>query len=218
MNTPQSVQPVEAIENCGVVSILRMNDTALILDICDALYAGGVRCFEVPMTAPDAAGIIAQLDARLAADAAIGAGTVLSAEDAQTVVDAGATFIVSPHFVPAVASIAKESGAALIPGALTPTEIYQAHLGGADIVKVFPIRALGPAYISDLLGPYPGLKLMPTGGITLENAASFIEAGACAVTVGRDLIGRGPWGSAAFAAIAGRASTLVAKIAQARAR
>jgi len=216
MNTPQSVHSVEVIENSGIVSIVRMEDAALILDICDALYAGGVRCLEVPMTAPDAPGIIAQLGSRLAADAAIGAGTVLTEEDAQRVIDAGATFIVSPHFVPEVAAVAKGCGAALIPGAMTPAEIYHAHLGGADIIKVFPIRALGQAYISDVLGPYPELKLMPTGGITLEGAVSFIRAGACAVTVGRDLIGGGPWGPAAFAAIAERANALVAKIAEAK--
>ncbi len=217
MNTSLPSTAVDAIEQSGVVSILRMDDAQLILDICDALYAGGIRCFEVPLTAPDAAGIIARLLARMAPDAAVGAGTVLSAAGAEAVIAAGATFVVSPHFVPEVAAVAQARGVALIPGALTPAEIFHAAKAGADVVKVFPIRALGPAYLTDLLGPYPGLKLMPTGGITLDNAASFIKAGACAVTVGRDLIGGGPWTADAFAGIAGRARNLVTKISQVKA-
>lgn len=217
MKSSLSVHPVEAIDRSGVVAITRMDDSALILDICAALYAGGIRCFEVPMTAPDAAGTIARLRSRLATDSAIGAGTVLTSAGAEAVIAAGATFVVSPHFVPEVAAVTKAREVALIPGAFTPAEIFHAWSSGADVVKVFPIRALGPAYLTDLLGPYPGLKLMPTGGITLENAATFIKAGACAVTVGRDLIGGGPWTAEAFAAIAQRARTLVMKISQAKA-
>lgn len=217
MKSSLPVPPVEAIERSGVVSIIRMDDPGLILDICDALYAGGIRCFEVPMTAPDAAGIIARLQSRLAADAAIGAGTVLTAGGAEAVIAAGATFVVSPHFVVEVAAVARARQVALIPGAFTPAEVFHASAAGADVVKVFPIRALGPAYLTDLLGPYPGLKLMPTGGITLENAASFIRAGACAVTVGRDLIGGGPWTAEAFAGIAQRARTLITRISQVKA-
>ena len=216
MKTSKPPVALEAVERTGVVCITRLDDPALILDVCDALYAGGLRCFEIPLTAPGAADIIGRLGDRLADDAAIGAGTVLTAESTAAVIDAGATFIVSPHFVEEVAVAAKARGAALVPGAFTPAEIYRAAQAGADIVKVFPIRALGPAYLSDVLGPYPGLKLMPTGGITLENAVRFIRAGACAVTVGRDLVGGPPWNAAAFAAIAERTRSLVTQIAAAK--
>lgn len=216
MSISKTTGALEAVERTGVVCITRMDDPELILDICGALYAGGVRCFEIPLTAPNAVEIIRKLQERIEGDAAIGAGTVLTPEAAASVIDAGASFVVSPHFVEEVATVAKARGAALVPGAFTPAEIFRAWSAGADIVKVFPIRSLGPGYLSDVLGPYPGLKLMPTGGITLENAPQFIKAGACAVTVGRDLIGAAPWHNGAFSAITQRARNLVTRIAAAK--
>ncbi len=212
MKLNKQVNAAATIERAGVVAIIRMDDLAAVSDIAAALYQGGVRCFEIPMTAANAAEIIAALRQRLPEDAAIGAGTVITGEDAERIIDAGARFIVSPHFEPAVAAVCKARGVALIPGAFSPQEIYQAWKGGADIVKVFSIRPLGPGYLSDIAGPYPHIKLMPTGGINLENAASFIQAGACAITIGRDMIGSGPWNAAALEAISGRARTLVEKI------
>lgn len=212
MKLNKQINAAETIERAGVVSIIRMDDLQAVSDIAEALYQGGVRCFEIPMTAANAAEIIGALHERLPEEAAIGAGTVLTAEDAEKIIAAGACFIVSPHFEPEVAAVCKARGVALIPGAFSPQEIYQAWRAGADIVKVFSIRPLGPGYLSDLAGPYPEIKLMPTGGISLENATSFIKAGACAITIGRDIIGNGPWDAAALAAITERARVLVAKI------
>lgn len=212
MKLNKTANAAATIERAGVVSIIRMDDLGAVNDIAEALYRGGVRCFEIPMTAANAAEIIAALQQRLPGDAAIGAGTVLTAEDAEKIIAAGACFIVSPHFEPGVAAVCKARGVTLIPGAFSPQEIYQAWKAGADIVKVFSIRPLGPDYLSDLAGPYPDIKLMPTGGINLENAASFIAAGACAITIGRDIIGQGPWDAAALEGITGRARTLVGRI------
>ena len=212
MKLNKQVNAAETIERAGVVSIIRMDDLAAVSDIAEALYRGGVRCFEIPMTASNAAEIIEALLKRLPGDAAIGAGTVLTEEDAEKIIAAGACFIVSPHFEAEVAAVCKARGVALIPGAFSPQEIYHAWKAGADIVKVFSIRPLGPGYLSDIAGPYPEIKLMPTGGINLENAASFIKAGACAITIGRDIIGSGPWDAAALAAITERARILVGKI------
>ena len=212
MKLNKQTNAAETIERAGVVSIIRMDDLQAVSDIAEALYRGGVRCFEIPMTAANAAEIIGTLHERLPEDAAIGAGTVLTSEDAEKIITAGACFIVSPHFEPEVAAVCKARGVALIPGAFSPQEIYHAWRAGADIVKVFSIRPLGPGYLSDLAGPYPEIKLMPTGGISLENATSFIKAGACAITIGRDIIGNGPWDEAALAAITERARVLVAKI------
>lgn len=212
MKLNKQTNAAETIERAGVVSIIRMDDLQAVSDIAEALYRGGVRCFEIPMTAANAAEIIGTLHERLPEDAAIGAGTVLTSEDAEKIIAAGACFIVSPHFEPEVAAVCKARGVALIPGAFSPQEIYHAWRAGADIVKVFSIRPLGPGYLSDLAGPYPEIKLMPTGGISLENATSFIKAGACAITIGRDIIGNGPWDEAALAAITERARVLVAKI------
>jgi 2-dehydro-3-deoxyphosphogluconate aldolase / (4S)-4-hydroxy-2-oxoglutarate aldolase len=212
MKLNNQTNTAEIIERSGVVTIIRMDDLKAVRDICGALYRGGVRCFEIPMTASNAAEIIVELLAHLPEDVAIGAGTVLTAEGAEQVIAAGASFLVSPHFVPEVAEVARLRDIALIPGAFSPQEIYQAWKAGAAIVKVFSIRSLGPGYLSDLAGPYPGIKLMPTGGINLDNAASFIKAGACAITIGRDIIGSGPWDEKALEQIASRAQNLVKEI------
>jgi 2-dehydro-3-deoxyphosphogluconate aldolase/(4S)-4-hydroxy-2-oxoglutarate aldolase len=208
-------EPINAaviIEQAGVVSIIRMDDLETVRDIAGALYQGGVRCFEIPLTAANAAEIIVALRRSLPKDAVVGAGTVLTPAEAEAIIDAGARFVVSPHFEPDVAEVCKARGVALIPGGFSPQEIYRAWRGGADIVKVFPIRPLGPEYLGDIAGPYPDIKLMPTGGISLENAARFIQAGACAITIGRDIIGVGPWNQAALAAITARARVLVEEI------
>ena len=218
MKLNKQTNTAEIIERSGVVTIIRMDDLRAVRDICGALYRGGVRCFEIPMTASNAAEIIEELLTHLPDDAAIGAGTVLTAEGAEQVIAAGASFLVSPHFVPEVAEVAKERGIALIPGAFSPQETYQSWQAGAAIVKVFSIRPLGPGYLSDLAGPYPGIKLMPTGGINLDNAASFIKAGACAITIGRDIIGSGPWDEPALANITSRTQKLVAEISRLKAR
>lgn len=203
---------LETVEKTGLVCIIRMDNLESVRAIAQALYAGGVKGFEVPMTAPNAAAIIRDLIAVLPADSAVGAGTVLTAPDAEAIIGAGAQFVVSPHYVPEVGAVCKARKTAFIPGAFSPMEVYAAHKGGADIVKVFSIRPLGPEYLKDLAGPYPGIRFMPTGGITLENATDFIRAGAVAVTVGRDIIGSGPWDEKALSAITERAKSLTARI------
>ncbi|HEX2862363.1 MAG TPA: bifunctional 4-hydroxy-2-oxoglutarate aldolase/2-dehydro-3-deoxy-phosphogluconate aldolase [Lacunisphaera sp.] len=208
----KTMNAAEVIERSRVVSIIRMDDLESVCDIAGALYRGGVRCFEIPLTAANAGEIITELGQRLPDDAAIGAGTVLTGANAGKIIDAGACFIVSPHFVPEVAAVCKTRGVAHIPGAFSPQEIYQAWTSGAALVKVFSIRPLGPEYLGDILGPYPEIKLMPTGGINVNNAASFLKAGARAVTIGRDIIGNGPWDAAALEQMVGRAEKLMADI------
>ena len=212
MNTVQNQNIARVIEQSGIVSIIRMDDLDLVCRISAALYAGGIRCLEVPLTAPNAADIVRAVLKALPPDVIVGAGTVLSAASVHEMHAAGVRFVVSPHFVPEVAVACKELELVFIPGAFSPQEIHRAWSEGADIVKVFSIRPLGPKYLSDLAGPYPEIKLMPTGGIDLNNAASFIEAGACAVTVGRDLLGGPPWDDAAMVAITEKARTLVESI------
>jgi 2-dehydro-3-deoxyphosphogluconate aldolase / (4S)-4-hydroxy-2-oxoglutarate aldolase len=212
MKTSNSTDVADSIGQAGVVVIMRIDDTALILDVAQSLYRGGIRCFEVPMTTPNTAAAISRLTDRLPSDAIIGAGTVLDQTDASSVIDAGAAFIVSPHFEPSVAQACQLSGTTFIPGAFSPREIYEAWRAGADIVKVFSIRPLGTGYISDLLGPYPSLRLMPTGGIRLDNAIDFIKAGSFAVTIGRDLIGDDFSTEAAHESLYLRAKSLVSDI------
>lgn len=216
MNTVPNSDIAAAIEESGIVSIIRMDDLDAVCLISRALYDGGIRCLEVPMTAPNAVEIVKAVQQALPADAIIGAGTVIDADGVRRMHAAGARFIVSPHFDVEVASACKELELTFAPGAFSPQEIHRAWTGGADIVKVFSIRPLGAKYLTDIAGPYPTIKLMPTGGINLENAASFIKAGACAVTVGRDLLGSPPWDEAALNAITTRARQLVANVQNAK--
>jgi 2-dehydro-3-deoxyphosphogluconate aldolase/(4S)-4-hydroxy-2-oxoglutarate aldolase len=154
----------------------------------DAISEGGVRVLEVTMTVPGAVELIADLAPRMPAGFVLGAGTVVDAATAKRVIDAGARFIVSPVFRQEVIDACHERGAAAMPGCFSPTEILNAWDGGADVVKVFPATALGPGYIKDIRGPLPHVKLMPTGGVTLDNAGEWIKAGAVAVGVGTALL------------------------------
>ena len=170
-----------------LIAVVRLDDGSAICDVTAALIAGGVGCIEVTMTVPNAIECIEFL--RTCSDVrAVGAGTVLTAAEAARCIDAGADFIVSPAFVPEVVRKTKELGATAIPGALTPTEVVNCWNAGADIVKIFPAARVGAAFIADLKGPFPHLKLVPTGGITAENVAEYIKAGADVVCAGSWLV------------------------------
>lgn len=171
----------------GVVAVARYADPEPLFEAARALLVGGVDVFEVTMTVPDALDVLRDVSRRLAPDVIVGAGTVLDGETARAAILAGAQFIVGPTVQPDVISVARRYGRVVIPGALTPTEILAAWERGADVVKVFPARQGGPKYISDVLAPLPQIPLMPTGGVTLENAADFIRAGAVAVGIGSNL-------------------------------
>ena len=186
-------QTVDALRRAGVVAVVRTSSPELAVSVVRALAAGGVVAAEVTFTVPNAADAIGTLSREHAAGnlpspLVLGAGTVVTAEQANAAIDAGATYLVSPHTPPAVMRVAKERGAAMLPGALTPGEVYAAFDAGADIVKVFPASRMGPKYLSDLRGPYPQIPLMPTGGVSAENMAEWIAAGAVAVGVGGDLV------------------------------
>ena len=148
--------------------------------VIDALGAGGVRALEVTMTVPRAIQLIDAIAPTLPPDFVIGAGTILDPETARAAILAGARFIVGPVFNRAVIDLCHRYDVAVMPGCFTPTEILQAWEAGADVVKVFPATALGPSYFKDIRGPLPQVKLMPTGGVTLENAGDWIGAGAVA--------------------------------------
>ena len=134
--------------------------------------------------------MIAALAARAPAEVIVGAGTVLDAATARSVIDAGAAFVVSPVFKPEVVAACRAADRAVMPGCLTPTEILAAWEAGADLVKVFPATALGPSFFSDVLAPMPMLRLVPTGGVTRDNAGAWIRAGATAIGVGSALVDR----------------------------
>lgn len=179
-----------AIETAGVVAVIRMQDPDRLRAVIDALADGGVRALEITMTVPGAIDLIHGLSSTLSGDFLLGAGTVLDAQTATRVIDAGASFVVSPVLKPAIIDVCHRNGVAALPGCFSPTEILTAWESGADIVKVFPATALGPSFFTDVRGPLPQLKLMPTGGVTLDNAGDWIRAGAVAVGVGTALLDR----------------------------
>jgi 2-dehydro-3-deoxyphosphogluconate aldolase / (4S)-4-hydroxy-2-oxoglutarate aldolase len=179
----------ETIERVGLIPVLRARNAAQALAVVEAMIAGGVSVVEVTMTVPGAIDVLRELKANYGTQLLLGSGTVTTGAEAEATINAGAEFIVSPSLHPEVIQVTKTSGKLSIPGALTPTEVITAWRAGADYVKIFPCSAMGGAsYLKSLLAPFPFLKLIPTGGVTLESAASFIQAGARALGVGSDLV------------------------------
>lgn len=207
---------VDDIEMCGVVAVIRLQDPAALRGVVDALAEGGVRALEVTMTVPRAIELIAELAPTLPGDFVLGAGTVLDADTAHRAADAGAQFIVSPVFRPHVIDAAHEDGLAAMPGGFTPTEILSAWEAGADVVKVFPATSVGPGYFKDLKGPLPQVKLMPTGGVSIDNVGDWLRAGAIAVGVGSSLLDAKAIAARQFAVIAENARRIVANVRAAR--
>lgn len=207
---------VRAIEDLGIVAVIRLRDAAKLRGVVDALVDGGVRALEVTMTVPNAVALIRELAPTMPEGFLLGAGTVTDAATVNAVVDAGARYIVSPVFRREVIRACHERGVPVAPGCFTPTEILDAHDAGADIIKVFPATALGPQYIKDVRAPLPQVKLMPTGGVTPENAGDWIRAGAVAVGVGSALLDAAAIESGRFEVIAEKARRIVANVAAAR--
>jgi 2-dehydro-3-deoxyphosphogluconate aldolase/(4S)-4-hydroxy-2-oxoglutarate aldolase len=207
---------VRTIQQLGVVAIIRMRDAGKLREVVDAIAEGGVRAIEVTMTVPDAVGLIATLAASLPSTILLGAGTVTDAATTRKVIDAGARYVVSPVFRRDVIDACHERDVAAAPGCFSPTEILDAHEHGADIVKVFPATALGPGFIKDVRAPLPQLRLMPTGGVTLDNAGDWIRAGAIAVGVGSALLDAKAIEDGRFEVLANNARRIVASVAAAR--
>ena len=208
----------QEIETQGIVAVIRMQDTGRLRAVVDALAAGGVRALEVTMTVPRAIEMIREIAPTLPAGFLFGAGTVLDAETAHRVIDAGAQFVVSPVFRRAVIDACHQHDVPALPGCMTPTEILDAWEAGADIVKVFPATTFGPGYLKDVRAPLPQVKLMPTGGVTLDNAGEWIRAGAVAVGVGSALLDAKAIESGDYKALEAGARKIVANVTAARLR
>lgn len=180
---------MEIMERVGLIPVLRAKSVAQGRAVVDAMIAGGVNIVEVTMTVPGAIDLLKDLKREYGSKLLLGSGTVTTAEQAQATIDAGAEFVVSPSLHPEVISVTRKNKKISCPGALTPTEAITAWNAGADYVKIFPCSAVGGAsYLKALLAPFPHLKLIPTGGVTLQTAAGFIQAGARALGVGSDLV------------------------------
>ena len=181
-------EQVDRLTSAGVIVVVRLKDSSKAELLAEALIAGGVRAIEITMTTPGALRIIENLAVRFGGDAMIGVGSVLSAQIAKEAINAGATFLVSPIGRTELVPICHGRDVPVMLGAYTPTEAQTAHESGADFVKLFPAEGLGPVYIKSLLAPLPHLKLVPTGGIDLNNIQKFRLAGCKAVGVGSSLV------------------------------
>ncbi len=182
-------QTQEILERVGLIPVLRAKSAAQGRAVVEAMMAGGVTVVEVTMTVPGAVDLLKELKKKYGAQLLLGSGTVTSAAQAVETIEAGAEFVVSPSLHPEVIAATKKLGKISVPGALTPTEAITAWNAGADYVKIFPCSAVGGAsYLKALLAPFPQLKLIPTGGVTLQTAEGFLKAGARALGIGSDLV------------------------------
>ena len=172
-----------------MIPVVRATTAEEAMRAIDAIREGGISVLEITMTVPGAVKLIEEVAKRYGEDALVGAGTVLDPETATACIESGAKFVVSPALNPETIACCRRLDVAVMPGALTPTEVVQAWNAGADFVKVFPAGAVGgPSYLKSLKAPLPQIELVPTGGVSLKTAADFIRAGAAALGVGADLV------------------------------
>jgi 2-dehydro-3-deoxyphosphogluconate aldolase / (4S)-4-hydroxy-2-oxoglutarate aldolase len=177
------------VAEVGIVPVVRAASAEEAMQVIEAIKAGGVNVLEITMTVPRAVRVIEQVADRYGDEVIVGAGTVLDAETARACILAGAQFVVSPSLNVKTIELCRRYSVAVLPGALTPTEVINAWAAGADVVKVFPCGAMGGAkYLKSLKAPLPQVEMIPTGGVSLATAAEFIEAGALALGVGADLV------------------------------
>jgi 2-dehydro-3-deoxyphosphogluconate aldolase/(4S)-4-hydroxy-2-oxoglutarate aldolase len=209
-------ETVRQIEQLGVVAVIRLRDPEKLRAVVDALNAGGIKALEVTMTVPGAVDLIRGLAPTLPEGFLLGAGTVVNATMAHAVIGAGAQFVISPVFRREIIAACHGHDVPAMPGCFTPTEILDAHDAGADIVKVFPATTLGPQYIKDVRAPLPQVKLMPTGGVSPENAGDWIRAGAVAVAAGSLVLDAKAIESGRFEVITENTRRIVANVRQAR--
>jgi 2-dehydro-3-deoxyphosphogluconate aldolase/(4S)-4-hydroxy-2-oxoglutarate aldolase len=172
----------------GIVAIIRAPSGEQLVEVSQALLDGGIDVIEVTFTVPGVLDIISQVRKKLGDRILLGAGTVLDAESARAAMLAGAEFIVTPAVRPDVIEVCQRYDKLVMCGAFTPTEILHGWELGSDIVKVFPADIAGPSYLKAIHGPFPQIRLLPTGGVNLDTLATFVKAGACAVGLGSSLV------------------------------
>lgn len=207
---------IQNMINGGLVAVVRAENEEQALKIADACQQGGVAALEITYTVPGATRVIERLAQEFAGGGIlIGAGTVLDTETARTAILAGAQFVVSPYLNVDVVTLCNRYDIPSVPGAMTIKEVVEALNAGAPLVKAFPGEVLGPAFIKAVRGPIPHVKMIPTGGVSLDNVDTWIKAGCVAVGVGGNLTAGAKTGD--YASITRTAQAFVAKIAEARA-
>ena len=200
----------------GIIAIIRADSADQLLDAAQALLDGGVTAMEVTMTTPGALEVIRDACARFGDAILIGVGTVLSEDTCVSAILAGAQYVVTPVTKPEIIQASHRYGKPVLSGAFTPTECLYAHQSGADFVKLFPAEQLGPNYIKSIRAPLPMLRIIPTGGVTPETAAAFIEAGCVALGAGTSLVSREILQNRDWPALSERAARFVRAVKAAR--
>ncbi len=187
MNKPEII---DRILNPGIVAIIRADSSEQLLAAAEALYEGGVTGMEITMTTPNALQVISDVTKRFGSKVLIGVGSVLDTETCRAAILAGSEFVVTPITRPDVIKMCNRYGKPIASGAYTPTEAMTAYESGADFIKIFPADQLGPQYIKNILAPMPMLQIIPTGGVTIQTAESFIKAGCVALAAGSSLVSK----------------------------
>lgn len=204
------------VEQQGVVAVVRLDDLTAAVDLTHALIAGGVSCVEFTFTNPLAGRAIEAVKAAVGDTGYIGAGTVLDPETARAAILSGAEYIVTPTTKRETIELCNRYGIPTVIGAFTATEMLTAREAGATYIKVHPASLGGPRYFKDILGPLPQLRLIPSGGVSLENAAEFIRAGAVAVALGSNLVDQATVNAGRWDVLTARAASLIAAVQAAR--
>jgi len=200
----------------GIIAIVRAQKAAQVAPLFEALLAGGVKAIEITMTTPNALAAIREACDKIGERALIGVGTVLDADTCRAAMAAGAEFVVTPICRTELVAIAHASGRPIMLGAYTPTEAQLAHEAGADFIKIFPADSLGPGYIKALRAPLLHLRIVPTGGVDVQNVAEFLKAGCAALGVGSALVSAKILQEADWPELTRRASAFVSAARQAR--
>jgi 2-dehydro-3-deoxyphosphogluconate aldolase/(4S)-4-hydroxy-2-oxoglutarate aldolase len=207
---------LKRVLDSGLVAIIRSPSSEVLVDVAEALVAGGIDVMEVTFTVPNAIDVLGAVRKKLGDRILLGAGTVLDTETARAALLAGAEFIVTPTVNPKVIEMCRRYDKVILPGGFTPTEILTAWEAGADAVKVFPAEIGGPAHLRAVKGPFPQIRLVPTGGVNLETLNDFVKAGAAAVGLGSALVEKSAIEQRNFARITDLAKQYVAAMAKAR--
>ncbi|SDF89629.1 2-dehydro-3-deoxyphosphogluconate aldolase / (4S)-4-hydroxy-2-oxoglutarate aldolase [Halorubrum xinjiangense] len=181
-------ETLSRLDDSGVVAVLRGVPADQLIEIAEALREGGVTAVEITADTPDVADLIGEVAGSFDDEVVVGTGTVLDSETARTTLMAGAEFVVSPSLHEDVIETCNRYGAVTAPGVMTPTEAVRGYEAGANFVKVFPAKTVGPAHLGAMKGPLGQIPMMPTGGVSPDNAADYIDAGAFAVGAGGALV------------------------------
>lgn len=185
----ERVSASQILLDTGTIAVLRASHARAYAPVVEALVHGGVLSIELTLSTPGVFEELPLLQGRFGSAAEFGVGTVTTVEEAVRAIEAGATYLVTPLTDSAIISAAVQRGVAIYPGGLTPTELFTGWTAGATAVKVFPASVVGPGYVSMLRGPFPGIEVVPSGGVSIDDAAEWMAAGVLAVSLGGPLLG-----------------------------